>query len=136
MKKLFAILLVAALLIPMATVAFAANTTTLTTTVPAATYTLNIPADQKIEFGTTSAINIITFILLKIENRRIIWKFFELFHAKQKGASILGRIIAGFGKGYMLGSRNFPEHFLFRRTVDTSIPDQNILSRQTGINEK
>ena len=55
MKKLFAILLVAALLIPMATVAFAANTTTLTTTVPAATYTLNIPADQKIEFGTTSA---------------------------------------------------------------------------------
>jgi len=82
------------------------------------------------------SINIITFILLKIKNRRIIWKFSELFYAKQKGASISGRIIAGFCKGYMLGSRNFPEHFLFRRTVDTSIPDQNILSRQTGINEK
>ena len=53
MKKVFAILLVAALLIPMATVASAANTTTLTTTVPAASYTLNIPADQEIPFGAT-----------------------------------------------------------------------------------
>ena len=54
MKKLFAILLVAALLIPMATVVSAANTTTLTTTVPAAAYTLNIPANQEIPFGATS----------------------------------------------------------------------------------
>lgn len=55
MKKVFAILMVAALLIPMATVASAANTTTLTTTVPAASYTLNIPADQEIDFGDTYA---------------------------------------------------------------------------------
>lgn len=32
---------------------FADQTTTLTTTVPSATYTLNIPSDQTIEFGTT-----------------------------------------------------------------------------------
>jgi len=56
MKKFIAILMVVTMLASMATVASAAeNTTTLTTTVPAATYTLNIPADQKIEFGTTSA---------------------------------------------------------------------------------
>ena len=55
MKKLFAILLAVAMFASMATVASAAeNTTTLTTTVPAATYTLIIPADQKIEFGATS----------------------------------------------------------------------------------
>lgn len=55
MKKLFAILLVVMLFASMATVVSAAeNTTTLTTTVPAATYTLNIPADQKIEYGATS----------------------------------------------------------------------------------
>jgi len=52
MKKLFAILLAVATLASMATVVSAANTTTLTTTVPAATYTLNIPADQEIPFGT------------------------------------------------------------------------------------
>jgi type 1 fimbria pilin len=52
MKKLFAILLAVTMLASMATVVSAAEgTTTLTTTVPAATYTLNIPADQKIEFG-------------------------------------------------------------------------------------
>lgn len=54
MKKLFAILLAVMMLASMATVASAAeNTTTLTTTVPAATYTLNIPADQEIPFGAT-----------------------------------------------------------------------------------
>lgn len=54
MKKLFAILLAVTMLASMATVASAAeNTTTLTTTVPAATYTLNIPADQEIIFGAT-----------------------------------------------------------------------------------
>lgn len=53
MKKLFAILLAVAMLASMATVASAAETTTLTTTVPAATYTLNIPADQEIPFGAT-----------------------------------------------------------------------------------
>lgn len=55
MKKLFAILLAVTMLASMATVVSAAeNTTTLTTTVPAATYTLNIPADQEIEFGATN----------------------------------------------------------------------------------
>ena len=54
MKKIFAILLAVMMLASMATVASAASTTTLTTTVPAATYTLNIPADQEIPFGTTS----------------------------------------------------------------------------------
>ena len=53
MKKIFAILLAVMMLASMATVASAASTTTLTTTVPAATYTLNIPADQEIPFGTT-----------------------------------------------------------------------------------
>ena len=53
MKKIFAILLAVAMLASMATVASAASTTTLTTTVPAASYTLNIPADQKIDFGAT-----------------------------------------------------------------------------------
>ena len=51
MKKLIAILLAVALFASMATVVSAANTTTLTTTVPAATYTLNIPANQEIPFG-------------------------------------------------------------------------------------
>lgn len=54
MKKLFAIALAVAMFASMATVVSAAeNTTTLTTTVPAATYTLNIPADQEIAFGAT-----------------------------------------------------------------------------------
>lgn len=54
MKKLFAIALAVAMFASMATVASAAeNTTTLTTNVPAATYTLNIPANQEIPFGAT-----------------------------------------------------------------------------------
>ena len=56
MKKLFAILLAVTMLASMATVVSAAEnakTTTLTTEVPAASYTLNIPADQKIPFGAT-----------------------------------------------------------------------------------
>lgn len=52
MKKFFAIALAVAMLASMATVVSAAETT-LTTTVPAATYTLNIPADQEIAFGAT-----------------------------------------------------------------------------------
>lgn len=52
MKKIFAILLAVTMFASMAIVASAAeNTTTLTTTVPAATYTLNIPANQEIEFN-------------------------------------------------------------------------------------
>lgn len=51
MKKIFAILLAVTMLASMATVVFAAESTTLSTTVPAASYTLNIPADQEIEFG-------------------------------------------------------------------------------------
>ncbi len=54
MKKLFAIFLTVAMLASMATIASAESTTTLTTTVPAATYTLNIPADQEIPFGATT----------------------------------------------------------------------------------
>lgn len=53
MKKLFAIALAVAMFASMATVASAAETT-LTTTVPAATYTLNIPANQEVPYGTTS----------------------------------------------------------------------------------
>ena len=55
MKKIFAILLAVTMLASMATVVSAAESaTTLTTTVPAASYTLNIPADQEIAFGATS----------------------------------------------------------------------------------
>ena len=53
MKKLFAILLAVMLFASMATVASAASTTTLTTTVPAASYTLNVPAECVIPFGET-----------------------------------------------------------------------------------
>lgn len=55
MKKSLSLLLVCALLVFAMPCALADSTTTLTTTVPAsATYTLNIPADQTIEFGTQS----------------------------------------------------------------------------------
>lgn len=54
MKKLTTLVLALALAASLAVPAFAANTTTLTTSVPAATYTLNIPADQEIPFGATS----------------------------------------------------------------------------------
>ncbi len=54
MKKTAAILLAMLMLVPFATIAFAANTTTLTTTVPGAAYTLNIPSDQEIAFGVLS----------------------------------------------------------------------------------
>lgn len=55
MKKLFTILLAVTMFASMATVASAAeNTTTLTTSVPAASYTLNIPTNQEIPFGATS----------------------------------------------------------------------------------
>ena len=53
MKKLFAILLAVAMLASMATIASAESVTTLSTTVPAATYTLNIPADQEVAYGAT-----------------------------------------------------------------------------------
>lgn len=55
MKKLSALILALALLVSVIPAAYAANatpnTTTLTTTVPSATYVLNIPADQEIPFG-------------------------------------------------------------------------------------
>ncbi len=53
MKKLIAILMVVAILTSMS-VSVSAATTTLSTTVPEATYTMNIPADQEIPFGSTS----------------------------------------------------------------------------------
>lgn len=52
MKKLLSLALALLMLASVATVALA-STTTLTTTVPPATYTLNIPADQEIPFGET-----------------------------------------------------------------------------------
>lgn len=51
MKKLTALLLAVMLVASMAVAVSAESITTLTTTVPAATYTLNIPADQEIPFG-------------------------------------------------------------------------------------
>lgn len=57
MKKVFAFLLAVVLVVSMAPAVFAANatpgTTTLTTTVPDAEYVLNIPADQKVDYGVT-----------------------------------------------------------------------------------
>lgn len=53
MKKLTTLVLALALAASLTVPAFSANTTTLTTSVPAATYTLNIPADQEIPFGAT-----------------------------------------------------------------------------------
>jgi len=54
MKKLLAIVLAVLSAFSMTAVAYADNTTELTTTVPDATYTLNIPADQEIAYGATN----------------------------------------------------------------------------------
>lgn len=54
MRKVLSLALAFMLVVAAAPAAFAANTTTLTTTVPPATYTLNIPADQTIDFGAIS----------------------------------------------------------------------------------
>jgi len=51
MKRKLACILAALLLAAMPLNAYADGTTTLTTTVPAASYTLNIPADMEIPFG-------------------------------------------------------------------------------------
>ncbi len=51
MKRKLACILAALLLTAMPLNAYAEGTTTLTTTVPAASYTLNIPADMTIPFG-------------------------------------------------------------------------------------
>lgn len=53
MKKTMASLICVLMLVPFATMAFAENVTTLTTTIPGAAYTLNIPADQTIDYGAT-----------------------------------------------------------------------------------
>ena len=54
MKRIIAIVLAVLTVFAFSSVALAeGNTTTLTTTVPDATYTLNIPADQEIAFGAT-----------------------------------------------------------------------------------
>ena len=55
MKKLLAIAISLSFVCSFSTVALAENATVLTTTVPDATYTLNIPADQEIPFGETQA---------------------------------------------------------------------------------
>lgn len=52
MRRILAALLALAFICSFSTAVFAADTT-LTTTVPDATYTLNIPADQEITFGAT-----------------------------------------------------------------------------------
>lgn len=54
MKKIVSIILVLVTILSMGTMAFADGTTTLTTTVPDAKYTLNIPADQTVTFGAPS----------------------------------------------------------------------------------
>lgn len=54
MRKLVSLALAILLVLSMTVIASAESTTTLTTTVPAASYTLNIPADQVIDFGATS----------------------------------------------------------------------------------
>lgn len=51
MKKLITVILTLCFILSMSVIMFADGTTTITTTVPAATYTLNIPADQEISFG-------------------------------------------------------------------------------------
>ena len=51
MKKIVSIILVLVTILSMGTMAFADGTTTLTTTVPPAKYTLNIPADTVVPFG-------------------------------------------------------------------------------------
>lgn len=53
MKKMIALVVALITVLTIPTVAFAANQTVLTTTVPAATYTLNVPADQTVDFGDT-----------------------------------------------------------------------------------
>lgn len=53
MKKIIAIAIALMTVFSLSTVALAENTTVLTTTVPDAEYKLNIPADQKIDFGAT-----------------------------------------------------------------------------------
>lgn len=56
MKRILTLVLAVLLVASMTTVAFASeSTTTLTANVPAATYALNIPANQEIPFGTTQA---------------------------------------------------------------------------------
>ena len=55
MKKIISLALAVMLLASMAVSVSAASTTTLSATVPAASYTLNIPANQEIPFGTTQA---------------------------------------------------------------------------------
>lgn len=54
MKKITALVLALLIVMAFPMTAFASETTTLTTTVPAAAYTLNIPADQEIPFGSLS----------------------------------------------------------------------------------
>ena len=58
MKKLSALILALVLLVSVIPAAYAGNatpnTTTLTSTVPSATYVLNIPADQTVTFGAKS----------------------------------------------------------------------------------
>ncbi len=54
MRKLTALFLALTMVLSFAVVAYAANDTVLTTSVPAAVYTLVIPKDQTVEFGTQS----------------------------------------------------------------------------------
>lgn len=51
MKKLLSLVLAMLMVFSMAVVASAESTTTLTTTVPAATYTLNVPATLDVPFN-------------------------------------------------------------------------------------
>ena len=73
MRKFLSLVLTILMVFSMAVVASAENTTTLTTTVPSATYTLNIPANQEIEFGATQTIigNVTVTNNLKFYNNHI-----------------------------------------------------------------
>ncbi len=54
MRKILSLVLAVVMMFSMTIMASAANTTTLTTTVPDAEYILNVPKDQTISFGATS----------------------------------------------------------------------------------
>jgi len=51
MKRTICLLMAVLMLLSLTVTVLADGTTTLTTTVPTATYTLNIPADQQVDFG-------------------------------------------------------------------------------------
>ena len=72
MKKLTALLLVLVLICSLSVTAFAAGeqtgTTTISVTVPEASYTIHIPADMTLEYGNTEIQDIGTIYVSDVEN--------------------------------------------------------------------